>query len=192
MQLYNLIAATATPLVSLGNPGVMYIQPDNFPDPLEFSTRWDKNVRSVARDVANRGLALDIHTGPSPQQLLEPAAIMGSFVRLRSFEKWGDNWDGEGAPAPTKSNLDSAGIMLGFLHSRTGKVPRASLNSEGEPMLSIMDGDLEAMVTVYAPLEVAYLFAKGEKELAGVAHFDGRTMPVEISDALSEIRGVTA
>lgn len=193
MQLHNLIAATATPLVTLGNPGAIYIQDKPNPDALiyQIEAAKPKTANVLLKELAG-GSGMKAPTVEITNGLGEPSAVIRALGRLRSLALWGENWDGDGAPAPQQDAIGSAALMLGFLHSKLGKAPHVSLNGDGEPMLTMLDGEFEIAVTITSKTEAAYLIALGDDERGGLATFNERGLPAEIAAAVSELRPAAA
>lgn len=77
----------------------------------------------------------------------ESPAVQALHI-LRKFRTWGDNWDAEGAPAPSAEAIDIAQNLLGHLKS-FAVAPTAMLDSQGNPLLLLRYGGMEGEINVY-------------------------------------------
>ncbi|WP_157089072.1 hypothetical protein [Novosphingobium capsulatum] len=185
MQLPVLIAATATPLTALVNPGAIFLSDR----PAVVSVADRHNSSGNARRFHLTGT----HSGEEAKsepiwEVREPGAGTRALSKLRTFAMWGDNWDGDGARAPRSEHLETASLLLGFLQASVGHTPNVSLNGDGDPMFTILRDDFELAVTVVSKSELSFLVAGGESERAGLAEFNAQNLPGEIADAVTELR----
>lgn len=107
--------------------------------------------------------------------------------RLRNMAEYSDNWDGEGAPAPDRATIDAAIVVVGFLATEHLRI-RATLNADGQPLILISRSDAEGEVTITSPQSIDFVWFAAAEEFgeAGLA-FEGRRLPVEITEALSHM-----
>lgn len=192
MQLQAFMAITYSPLFALANPGADYVESvTTLLPPVQseaggpqLSLRQPTQAPENFDKVPSGGFVSKYTQNGAGQ----PGGAVQALARLRTFEAWGADWDGEGAPAPSSAALKSATLMLGFLTSKLGYTPTVALNGDGEPAFTIVHPDFELCVTIVSDTEVAFLVASGENERGGLADFDGRALPAAISAALAEIR----
>ena len=118
MQLVTLIAATAPSLVALGYPVDAQIRIE---DGASLSFQYANGSRFGSRAVVESAFIEALRKSSDKGSVDHvgyqnaPGEVAKALSRLRTIGQWGDNWDGEGGPAPDKAAVASATLMLGFL-----------------------------------------------------------------------------
>ena len=191
MQLVTLIAATAPSLVALGHPIDTQIRIE---DGSALSFQYANGSRFGSKTVVYGAFieALRKTNDTSPVDHVgyqsAPGEVAKALSRLRTIGQWGDNCDGEEGPAPDKTAVASATLMLGFLSSSLGIAPKVGLNADGQPSLTLFGEDLELAVTIPTASEISYFAAHGDEIRGGLADFDGTSLPTEMVAAIADIR----
>lgn len=117
----------------------------------------------------------------APHARISPA--QRTIGRLREFAAWGENWDGEGAPAPDLDAIDSAAILVGFLANHQVKVTVA-LDAFGKPML-ILKGEFgEGEITVIGSDRLEFAWFGVFDDAAVDEPFNRSSLPGRIIAAL--------
>ncbi len=112
------------------------------------------------------------------------SASIEALDRLRKFQSWGANWDGENAPPPKKQAIESATIVLGLLEDVLVHTPSVTLNAHGEPMFMLVKGSLDLSVTIPSPKTIHFYVSNDEFEDGGSARFNGEHLPKSLATAL--------
>ncbi len=116
--------------------------------------------------------------------MLPPSASIQALGRLRAFEGWPPNWDGEGAPAPKRGALVAAANLLGLLEDEILETPAVALDAAGEPTFILMKDGREMSVTVRSPRYLAFYILGNGVEEAGSSRFSGERLPRRLLQAL--------
>lgn len=203
MQIVSLLVATAAPAAFVNGPSIVQtfgIQNYSGLHSTVAAGGWLRpthpSVRSLVESLgagvaASAGLVPGQSAASSVQiECREPASVVKALGRLRTIGKWSDNWDGEGGLAPDSGAIESATLLLGFINSVLGMVPNVGLNADGCPSLTFFNDDLEIAFTLNSQSEVEFFAARGDHIRGGLANFDGKSLPVEIISAVTEIRDV--
>lgn len=113
------------------------------------------------------------------------SAVVQALGRLRTFHGWENNWDAEGAPAPSEAALDAASELLGFLKPYP-VMPTAMLNAFGHPLLLLRyeGGEGEIEITDAEHLDFVIDGANGEVEVDTDVVFDSSGLPASLEAAL--------
>jgi len=80
---------------------------------------------------------------------------LAGLERLRSFQRWGENWDAEGSAAPNPEILDAASRVFSLLSVHA--VPQVTLTPEGLPAF-LYEGATSGEVIVTGPMMIDYFF----------------------------------
>ena len=111
-----------------------------------------------------------------------------NLARLRRFRTWGENWDGEGAPAPKLASLDVAVRLLSLL-AYEHAVMSVGLDADSRPMFNLRDSLYEGHIVVESSGNLSFSFSRGESDLQDGFDlaFDGHYIPLELKTALSRV-----
>lgn len=191
MQLITLIAATAPSLVAFGYPVDAQIQiEDGSALSFQYANRSRLGSKTAVDGAFIEALRKTNDTSPIDNVGYQsaPGEVAKALSRLRTIGQWGDNWDGEGGPAPDKAAVAAATLMLGFLSSSLGIAPNVSLNADGQPSLTLFGEEFEFAVTMPSASEISYFTAHGDEIRGGLADFDGTSLPIEMAAAIADMR----
>lgn len=112
------------------------------------------------------------------------SASIDALARLRTFSTWKVNWDGEGAPAPTLSSIDTATNLLGILDGALIETPKVALNAFGQPMFMLAADGAEMSATIVSPKTIHFYVSKDDFEAGGVARVKEAVLPSTFLQAL--------
>lgn len=163
----------------VGSTHIPYRVPANDP-----SVQEDGALRNVftAERVLNEVPGRRLIEVPSVQ------ATDRNLARLRRFRTWGENWDGEGAPAPDAASLNVAVRLLSLL-AHEHAVLSVGLDADSRPMFNLRDSLYEGHIVVEAGGELSFSFSRGESEVMDDFDlaFDGRSIPATLKSALLRV-----
>ncbi|WP_141402136.1 hypothetical protein [Rhizobium subbaraonis] len=112
-----------------------------------------------------------------------------SLARLRSFRTWKDNWDGDGAPAPSSELIDTAIELFALLVNTRVKI-RVHVGGDGRPVFFLRDVPANAEVAVEAADEISFSFDTKDKVIEEFCiPFNGKHLPEPLRKAIAIIQG---
>lgn len=118
-----------------------------------------------------------------------PASDTGhALAQIRRMYTWGENWDGEGAPKPSRAALRSATEILGLLsyHPLTFSV---MLDSESRPLFNVRNSEYDGYIVIEDAGKLSYYFRNEVDEtLSGYdLDFSRRHLPEHLVEVLSKL-----
>ena len=178
-------AATAVIPLTVHNPGAATIasQAHTFIDSVWGIPQTITGAAGNKTILPNHSSEIDMVQVPGLQSS-EKGNSTAALMRLRTFSRWGENWDGEGAPAPDAATLNCAAVLLGLLSTELGNAPKVMLNALGEPMFIVVEERFELAVTVKSKDEASFYVAQGNDEDGGLTPFDGVHLPPDLKSAI--------
>lgn len=110
-----------------------------------------------------------------------------NLARLISFIGYRENWDGDGAHAPSIDALGAASHLLSHIagYPLTFGV---HLNSDGEPVFFLRDSEYEGEIVVHNQNEISFSFDRGGASFEAFRErFDVAHLPDRLATALDSI-----
>lgn len=114
---------------------------------------------------------------------LADVPVLAGLERLRSFQGYEDNWDGEGGASPEAAAVETAVQLFSLLSNHA--VPQVSLNSLGQLML-VYNSPQSGEIVITGPQRFSYFFSGEEELFADDEPFSGN-LPDDLLTRLSVI-----
>lgn len=126
-------------------------------------------------------------TPPSPINAQQVNSADEALTRLRTFQNWKDNWDGEGGSSPDPQLLDFAMQVLSLIANYHNSFV-VHLNSDSQPVFYVRNSEWKGEITIEEQGIISYRFKKDEilHEEYDVS-IENNTLPVHFSYALTQI-----
>lgn len=121
-------------------------------------------------------------------RLQTPTAAVQALQILRQYREWKDNWDAEGAPAPSSEAIDIAQNLLGHLRSFPID-PTAMLDANGNPLLLLKYAGGEGEINVHRNALLDFILQRpdGEPEVEADLPVDADGVPGPLDEALRRL-----
>jgi hypothetical protein len=120
--------------------------------------------------------------------VLLATAIDHACARVKSFKKFGHDWDGEGAQAPRSDMLDAALLLLRRLQP-WHPTPSTTLDADGQPVIEFRDLDTSffGKMRFVSPHDVEIFVVSGSEE----SYFEGKLASTDALRFLSDQMQIT-
>lgn len=98
------------------------------------------------------------------------------IATLRSYERLGENWDGEGAAPPVIRSLQAASDFVCLLTPDV-EMPAPMIHASGHAGLTWSGGNADGELEFLEDGAIAYYFADGRDKHSGVVTLEAKTIP---------------
>jgi len=122
----------------------------------------------------------DVVESPATRQTTEQEHLIAT---IRSLERTGENWDGEGAKAPVVTSLRAASNFVCLL-PQGAEMPEPLLHASGRAGLSWGSDGYYGELEFLTNGSIAYYFARGEDRHKGVFSMKANAIPAAIAALL--------
>ena len=101
--------------------------------------------------------------------------------QLLSFHDFEQNWDGNGSEKPLRTSIDDARLFVRRLLPES-IIPKPTLHADGHAMLFLKQDDLYVELEFLEEQQIGYYGKRGDKEWSNQVHFDGSSLPSDLSE----------